>query len=77
MAKKKETRVTLFAAVFEDQYEGLRTVAFREKKSLAEVTREALDLYLQTKHPQIIQEVKATSLVKKRSAESHVARKAM
>jgi hypothetical protein len=73
MARKKETRVTLFAAILEDQYEGLRTVAFREKKSLAEVTREAIDIYLQTKHPQIIQEVKATSLVKKRSAASHLA----
>jgi hypothetical protein len=73
MARKKEARVTLFAAILEAQYEGLRTIAFREKKSLAEVTREAIDIYLQTKHPQIIQEVKATSLVKKRAASSHAA----
>ena len=53
MAKKKNTNekdnVTLFAAIPEKQYEGLRAVAFKEKKSLAQVTRDAIDGYLKRK----------------------------
>ena len=47
-AKDKEN-VTLFAAIPEKQYEGLRAVAFKEKKSLAQVTRDAIDGYLKKK----------------------------
>ncbi|MFQ5688031.1 MAG: hypothetical protein ACE5GV_15395 [Candidatus Scalindua sp.] len=47
--KKTEERVTLFAAIQKEQYEFLRTIAFNERKSLAEVTREALDCYIKTK----------------------------
>ena len=53
MPKKKDTKntdnVTLFAAIREKQYEGLRAVAFKEKKSLAQVTRDAIDGYLKKK----------------------------
>ena len=39
-------KVTLFAAIRKDQYEALRFIAFKENKSLAEITRKAIDFYL-------------------------------
>lgn len=47
--KKLGERITLFAAILKEQYEALRFIAYKEKKSLAEVTREAIDIYLKTK----------------------------
>lgn len=44
--KKLEGPVTLFAAIESQQHEALRTIAFRERRSLADVVREALDEYL-------------------------------
>lgn len=44
--KKLETPVTLFAAIEEKQHEALRELAFREHRSLADVVRDAIDLYL-------------------------------
>ena len=40
--KKLEGPVTLFAAIESKQHELLRTIAFREKRSLADVVRQAL-----------------------------------
>lgn len=40
--KKLEGPVTLFAAIEAKQHELLRTIAFREKRSLADVVRQAL-----------------------------------
>ena len=40
--KKLEAPVTLFAAIEAEQHEFLRTLAFRERRSLADVVREAL-----------------------------------
>lgn len=48
-AAKAADRVTLFAAIRENQYEAMRKIAFDRKKSLAEVTREAIDVYLKSK----------------------------
>jgi hypothetical protein len=42
-------RITLFAAILKEQYDSLRFIAYKERKSLAEVTREAIDTYLKTK----------------------------
>jgi hypothetical protein len=47
--KKLAARVTLFAAIEADQHEALRTIAFAERRSLADVVREALGTYL-TQH---------------------------
>ncbi len=47
--KKTEERVTLFAAILKKQHEALRTIAFHERKSLAEITREAIEFYLKNK----------------------------
>jgi len=47
--KKLETPVTLFAAIEEKQHEALRELAFREHRSLADVVRDAIDLYLKRK----------------------------
>ena len=44
--KKLEGPVTLFAAIEAKQHEALRAIAFREKRSLADVVRQALDEYL-------------------------------
>lgn len=47
--RKTDERITLFVAIRKEQYEALRTIAFNKRKSLAAVTREALDYYLKTK----------------------------
>lgn len=53
MSKVKEEKVTLFAAIRKDQYDLLRYIALIENKSIAEVTREALDNYIDSKKPEI------------------------
>ncbi len=40
--RKLEAPVTLFAAIEAEQHEFLRTVAFKERRSLADLVREAL-----------------------------------
>lgn len=49
-AKKLAAPVTLFAAIEAEQHEALRTIAFAERRSLADVVREALDAFL-AQHP--------------------------
>ena len=49
--KKLAAPVTLFAAIEAEQHEALRTIAFAERRSLADVVREALTMYL-AQHPQ-------------------------
>ncbi len=44
--KKLESPVTLFAAIEAKQHEALRELAFREKRSLADLAREAIAEYL-------------------------------
>lgn len=46
---KKESRVTLFVGIEKEQYEAIRFIAYKEKKSLAEITREALNDYIKKK----------------------------
>ncbi len=51
VAERKLTApVTLFAAIEAAQHEALREIAFTERRSLADVVREALAAYLAT-HP--------------------------
>lgn len=45
--KKLEGPVTLFAAIEAKQHEALRAIAFREKRSLADVVRQALTEFLE------------------------------
>ena len=45
--KKLEGPVTLFAAIETKQHEALRAIAFREKRSLADVVRQALTEFLE------------------------------
>ena len=45
--KKLESPVTLFAAIEEKQHTALREIAFKERRSLADVVREALGTFLQ------------------------------
>lgn len=47
--EKKGNRVTLFAAIDKEQYEAIRFIAYRENKSLAEITRESLNSYIEEK----------------------------
>ena len=47
--KKLESPVTLFAAVEAKQHEALRELAFREKRSLADLVREALSEYIKAR----------------------------
>lgn len=49
--KKLIAPVTLFAAIEAEQHEALRAIAFAERRSLADVVREALTMYL-AQHPQ-------------------------
>jgi len=44
--KKLVAPVTLFAAIEEEQHEALRRLAFEQRRSLADVTREALTEYI-------------------------------
>ena len=44
--KKLTVPVTLFAAIEADQHAALRAIAFTERRSLADVVREALTIYL-------------------------------
>ena len=46
--KKLTAPVTLFAAIEAAQHEALREIAFLERRSLADVVREALAAYLAT-----------------------------
>lgn len=48
--KKLSEPVTLFAAIEADQHEALRAIAFSERRSLADVVREALNTFL-AQHP--------------------------
>jgi len=45
--KKLESPITLFAAIEASQHEALRTIAFKERRSMADVVREALERYIQ------------------------------
>ena len=47
--RKLEAPVTLFAAVEARQHAALRELAFREKRSLADIVREALAGYLKAR----------------------------
>ena len=49
-AIKLEAPVTLFAAIEADQHEALRSIAFAERRSPADVVREALAEFL-AQHP--------------------------
>lgn len=44
--RKLESPVTLFAAIEQQHHERLRTLAFEEHRSLADLVREAIDEYL-------------------------------
>lgn len=48
--KKLASPVTLFAAIEAEQHEALRTIAFSERRSLADVVREALSQFI-SHHP--------------------------
>lgn len=49
MEKKKKLKgpVTLFAAIEAKQHETLRTIAFRERRSIADIVREALNEFIE------------------------------
>jgi hypothetical protein len=44
--RKLQTPVTLFAAIESEQHEALRSIAFAERKSIADVAREAIERYI-------------------------------
>lgn len=44
--RKLEGAVTLFAAIEAKQHETLRAIAFHERRSIADVVREALSEYI-------------------------------
>ena len=46
--KKLETPVTLFAAIEAEQHEALRTMAFQERRSIADIVRQAIDEFVET-----------------------------
>lgn len=65
--RKIGKRVVLFASISEAQHEALRYIAFKERRSIADVTREALEGYIQRKsseYPLAVPEPKATEKVK-------------
>jgi hypothetical protein len=48
MARERKLRhpVTLFAAIEAEQHDALREISHKERKSMAEIVREALGLYI-------------------------------
>jgi len=68
--KKSEKRVVLFAAIEPTQHEALRYIAFIEKRSIADITREAIGKYVAEKseehpigavEPQLVETVKVSA----------------
>jgi hypothetical protein len=47
--KKLKAPVTLFAAIETEQHEALRKIAFDERRSLADVVREAIDRLIEAR----------------------------
>ncbi len=47
--KKLENPVTLFAAIEKDQHDALRFIAFKERRSIADIAREAIENYIREK----------------------------
>ncbi len=47
--RKLKKPVTLFAGIEVRQHEAIREIAFKERRSMADVVREALDLFIQEK----------------------------
>ena len=50
--KKLDNPVTLFAAIEKKQYEAIRKIAFKEKRSIASIAREAIDMFIKSKRKQ-------------------------
>ena len=48
----------LFAAIREEQDEKLRLISFLTKRSKADITREAIDLYIEERGDEIIKKFK-------------------
>jgi len=46
MRKQNGGRVVLFASIDRAQHEALRYIAYKEKRSIADITREALNKYI-------------------------------
>jgi len=44
--RKLEAPITLFATIESRQHEALRTLAFTERRSIADVVREAIDAHI-------------------------------
>ena len=65
--KKLEAPVTLFAAIETEQHEQLRLIAFRERRSLADVVREAIDEFLE-KHTEDVKAARGISVRPKPAA---------
>ncbi|MBI2901599.1 MAG: hypothetical protein HYY17_15555 [Planctomycetes bacterium] len=47
--KKLKEPITLFAAIEAQQHEALRQIAFKERRSLADVVREALEAFIRVR----------------------------
>lgn len=45
--KKLTAPITLFAAIEQEQHETLRRIAFSQHRSMADLVREAISLYIQ------------------------------
>ena len=54
--RKLEAPVTLFAAIEAEQHEILRTIAFKERRSLGDVVRQALAEFIE-KQPKSLRRV--------------------
>lgn len=54
--RKLESPVTLFAAIEAEQHEILRTIAFKERRSLGDVVRQAIAEFIE-KQPRALRRV--------------------
>lgn len=47
--KKLQAPITLFAAIEEKQHEALRFIAYKERRSIADIVREAISQYIKSR----------------------------
>jgi len=47
--KKLNAPITLFAAIEEKQHEALRFIAYKERRSIADIVREAIAQYIKSR----------------------------
>jgi hypothetical protein len=57
-SNKIKGQTTLYAVIREDQYDAIKLISSVTKKSIAEITRDALDIYIDRERPKYVEKIK-------------------